>query len=279
LLFLKRATGIAVTQGDSGSGGKWLFKSDPKIEPVELHVVNRATAVLSVRSIADPDAGSAVTARFRVRRTGDEAWTLVAETRDKPFATQHAFPLPGRWEARAEVELADGSVLVSTVVAFEVQIGITPTQLTYATDRHRDLLPGRNPEVTASSTAQGRSTAQLFDSRAWTGWACAKDDAAPELEVELRGRTRVDRFLFTHLENRNGQGAYPRPARLELWLEKAKEPILVDVDPDPRVKTVVEFPRTERVRRFRVRIVALHDGTLGAANVGFAAIEAIGERR
>jgi hypothetical protein len=279
LLFLKRATGIAVTQGDGGGRGKWLFKSDPKIEPVELHVINRATAVLSVRSIADPDAGSAVLARFLARRAGDDAWTLVKETRDKPFATQHAFPLPGHWEARAEVELADGAVLESTVVAFEVQIGITPEQLTYATDRHRDLLPGRNPEITASSTAQGRTPAQLFDGRAWTGWACAKDDASPELEVELRGRTRVDRFLFTHLENRNGQGAYPRPARLELWVDKAKEPILVDVHPDPRVKTVVEFPRTERVRRFRVRIVALYDGTLGAANVGFAAIEAIGERR
>ena len=280
LLFLKRATRRAVTEfantevDDKG----WLNKSDLAAGPVELHVVNRVPAVFSVRSVDGELPEDLRAARFSVRRGNSGDWLLVAETDQQPFATRYSFPLPGLWQVKAEVELLDGLTLDSGIVDVEVEVGITPEQLAYATDRIRDLLPVRRPKWEASTSSNATRPENLSDGLVRTAWACARDDKEPEVTVSFRS-AKVDRILFTHRLNENGQGPFPRPRVLEVWMDKDKLPVLVDVNPDPREKTVLELPEQRKLRKLRVRILEVEGGTLGAANFGFASIELHGPRR
>ena len=280
LLFLRRATSAPVTpKGDVDSIS---FRSEPKVGGVELQVINRTTAVFTVRkfdrTLLPEDAGS-IHAQFLVRRGGQGEWQEAGTAPMTKMTMRYRFPLPGPWQARVVVTADDGSRLISGIVNLEVEVGITPEQLAYATHSFDDLMPLRRPEFEVSSNQKGKTPALMVDGLAFTGWACAKDDKAPEFEVELRGNTKVDQILFTHLENRRTATGAARPAKLEIWLDKDKEPILVDVDPSPDVKTVVSFEKTRKFRRMRVRIIEIRNGTLGAANVGFAAIELLGKRR
>lgn len=280
LLFLRRATSAPVTQ-DKSMDDVAIF-SDKEAGAVELQIVNRPTAVLTVRRVAPealPEGVAVKRARFLARRSGSERWEELGAVPAKRMTMPYRFPLPGLWQVQVVVEGEDGSEARSGIVELEVEVGISAEQLSYATDAVQDLLPARLSRIHASSSRKGDTPQLAVDSAPYTSWSCANDDAAPELSIELRSSTKVDRILFTHVVNRRHDKPGPRPKKVELWIDRDKEPLIVKIDASPLVKSELRFEETRKIRRLRLRIVELHEGTLGAANAGFASIELLGPRR
>lgn len=265
LLFLARAT--APTSGDA---------RDPRLsatgpEPICL----RLRAGTPARLWIDPPklAADRTLARveFYVRRVGHD-WVRVGEG-DGGLATSHVFPEPGAYEVRAEALLAEGARLVSPVLAVTHEEGLSPEQHAAASDANRNRLAYVVPRVRASSAAEPAEGA--VDGKSWTRWLCAATDPDPWLEVELPKSQTVARLLFSHARTTRAEngGANPRPARIELLLANEKVARTLELDPDPRARTVLLLDPPMKLARFKLRILAATDGALGSAALGFSEIE------
>jgi len=264
LLFLARATSPA--SGDARD--LRLFATAP--EPICLRVRGGTPARLWIDPVA-PERGKVEAVEFSVRRAGLE-WERVGGPADG-LATSHVFPEPGAYEVRAEALLAGGARLVSEVLALTHEEGLGAEQAAAAGDGPRNRLAYLRPRARASSAAEAAEHA--VDGKSWTRWLCAADDADPWLEVELEKAQNAARLVLYHARTTRAEneGANPRPTRVELWLGNEKAPRLLELDPDPRARTVLELDPPLKLARFKLRIVAATDGELGAAALGFSEIE------
>ena len=95
------------------------------------------------------------------------------------------------------------------------------------------------------------------------------------LEIELGKSLTAARLVLTHARTTRAEneGPNPRPTRIELWLQNEKTPRLLELDPDPRTRTTLVLDPPMKLARLKLRIVAVTDGTLGAASFGFSEIE------
>ncbi len=185
----------------------------------------------------------------------------------------YTFRGPGTWEVRAEAVLADGERLVSTTLSVPHDEGITPALRAAADDVLRNRLASGGSSVRSSSAAEPATNAT--DNRVWTRWLCDAKDADPRIEVELEKSLVASRLLLTHARTTRAENeaANPRPTRVELWLDHDKTPRIIEVDPDPRTRTAIEFDPPQRLSRFKLRLVALTGGTRGESSIGFSEIE------
>lgn len=279
LLFLKRATAAATTgEGRSRSRAVRSREQDgpPRLvvvpgEPCAFYVedVAEARAVLAEAEIAE--------VIYRVRRPGGE-WEEVGRGLARGdgslaparYPVRHSFAQPGAWEVQAVARTAEGAELASGVVAFELEQGVEQAKLRYAGDAARNLLLRVRPEAVASSGNAGAAVDGLWG----TAWLCDAQDAAPEFEIRLKRGVRASHLLLGHARTRPRERANnPRPTRVEILLNRDTEPLVVEVDPDPQAKTVIDLGKARSVARVRLRIVEVADGTLGAAAVGFGEVE------
>lgn len=269
LLFLERATARATTQPDAHDpGASRLVSSDPAASEVQLKLVRQTPAVFWIEC----DRSDVVRVEYFVRPAGGE-WTAVLDSEERRFAGRWTFPRPGEWEARAEAVLADGRRIVSGVVKFRHEEGIGDERLAYATDAQRNRLPAALPQAAASSGAPDAAVDNYFGTR----WLCAADDADPWIEIRMRRSVRCAELRLTHARTSDAEcdplESCPRATRVEILFEKDGEPLLVEVDPDPRTKTVVRFDEPRRVSYLRVRVLDAVGGALGSSALGFAELE------
>lgn len=264
LLFLARAT--SPTSGDARD--LRLFATVP--EPLCLRVRGGTPARLWIDPLA-PERGKLAEVEFFVRRVGFE-WERVGGPLEG-LATSHVFPEPGPYELRAEALLADGQRLVSAVLALTHEEGLSRAQEAAASEGARNRLAFLKPRVRASSAAEPAH--HLVDGKSWTRWVCEPADADPWLEIELDKGQTAARLVLCHARTTKAEnaGANPRPARVELWLGNEKAPRLLELDPDPRARTVLELDPPQKLARLRLRIVEALDGELGRAALGFSEIE------
>jgi len=207
---------------------------------------------------------------FFVRAPGEEWAEIGAGTE---LATRYHFEHPGSWELHAEALLVDGSRLLSPVLTLTHVEGLDPLRAAYASDALRNLIPAGRPSVRASSAAEPADRAA--DGHVWTRWLCDPKDADPWLQIDLAKQQVAGRLLLSHARATVAESAYanPRPVRVELWLDREKEPRLIEGDPDPRIKTVVPIDPPQKIARIKLRLVELTGGQLGQAAAGFGEVE------
>ncbi|MDA1259678.1 MAG: hypothetical protein O3A20_03565 [Planctomycetota bacterium] len=274
LLFLERATARAMTQPDAQQqdSGR-LAASDPAAGPVRIKVVRQTPAVFWIES----EATDIQRVEYFLRPEGGE-WKMVLESTERRFAGRWSLPHPGVWEARAEAICANGARKLSGVVRFTHDEGLGDERLAYATDSQRNRLPTVTPQVTASSEAGGFPATNVADNFFGTRWVCAGEDADPWIELRLRKAVRSTELRLSHSRTCRAEtvqeSGNARPVRVELWLEKGGEPLILEIDPDPFRKTILRFPEPKRISYLKIRIVGITDGELGkGACVGFTEIE------
>ncbi len=265
LLFLARATGPVTGEVHDAR----LLATQPG--PIRLRVKNATPATLWIDPPALAAGQGLAHVEFFVRRGGD-AWERAGEG-DKNRAMPYTFRGPGTWDVRAEAVLADGERLVSATLSVVHEEGITPALQAAACDVLKNDLASGEPSVRASRAAEAATNAT--DNRTWTRWLCDAGDATPWIEVDLAKNLVASRLLLTHARTTKAENddANPRPTRVELRLDHDKTPRIIEVDPDPRTKTAIEFDPPQRLSRFELRLVALTGGTLGESSVGFSEIE------
>jgi hypothetical protein len=266
LLFLARAT--SPVTGESRSSTR-LLATPP--DPICLRVRNGAPATLWIDAPALEAGRALARVEFFVRK-GSAPWELVGEG-GKTLARSHAFPGPGTFEVRAEAVLDDGERLVSSVLVVSLEEGLSAAQRAAASDALKNRLAFVAPEARASSAAE--PAANAVDNKSWTRWVCDPADADPWIEIELGKMVQAARLVLTHARTSRAEneGANPRATRVELLLQNDKTPRVIELDPDPRARTTVEFDPPTKVARLKLRIVAATDGKLGAAALGFSEIE------
>jgi len=273
LLFLNRATARATTQPVvEDPGTSRLVSSDSK-DAVRLKLVRQTPAVVWVET---KDTGF-VRVEYFIRSEGGD-WELATVGEDRRFAGRFSFPRPGVWEARAEAVRPDGARVISSLVRFKHEEGIDDARLAYASDARRNRVPFVQPSVTASSADGGFVGAHVADNRFDSRWVCARNDAAPWIEVRLRKSVKARELRLTHARTTRKeaelQNYNPYPTRIEIVFNKDEEPVIYDLDPDYRDKTVIAFPEPRKITQLRIRILEIAGGTLGTdAAVGFTEIE------
>ncbi len=282
LLFLKRATAAATTgQGKSASRA---VRTSAEEGPLKLVVIPGEPLVMYVEGVELPEGAPAVAeVRYRIRQPEGE-WQEAGvgtgrggdELTPSRYSVRFSAPHPGDWEVQAVAEGPDGVELRSGVARFLLEQGVVQAKLRYAADSSRNLLPRARPEVSASSGNGKAATDNLYGSR----WTCKADDAEPRLEIKLKRGVRTQRILFTHARTRaSEQDNNPRPIRVELRINRDKEPLVVEIDPDPQSKTVLELEKPRSINKLSVQVLAVTGGELGKAAVGFTEIELHGPVR
>ncbi len=307
LLFLARATGRAVTgeaavQRSSRSWGR----DDPGAD-VSLRAAGEGTVTLWIGAIGararqalewegeegqglriekveyleippPPESGPPV---LLARVDGDPARPHGRER----FAVRHVFPRPGRHRVFAVITgLLPGAEAGEELSRFLLQSGMVeipvayaqgPELLGYARDPGRNRLAG--VAVTASASSEWNPSwpaAAAADNLQGTAWYCAPDDPAPWLRLDLPRRGVRARRLLLSVARSTYAGWTGRPAVVEVLLNGAREGEVLELDPDPWRKTVLELPRTKAIRRIEVHIRQREGGQVA----GFAEVELQGGR-
>jgi hypothetical protein len=268
LLFLRRATALPLSEETKLEGQ--LFAT-PEGEPLRLRVKLGPAGSLWIEAPGLAKGTTVTRVEFFARLEQGEWRSLGVGERE--LAVRYRFERPGRWEARAEARVSDGSTLASSVLAFTSEEGRDPERMGYARDAQRNLLPGLKPEVRASSALE--PAANAVDNKVWTRWLCETSDADPWLEIDPKKPAEVARIVLTHARTTAAAQRYanPRPAEIELWLNKEKAPRTVAIATDPGRKTVIELAPPVALARLKLRVTAVEGGTLGQASVGFGELE------
>lgn len=271
LLFLKKASAVATTGGSVSNKKKNdLHLSLPEDGELRLHVMTSSPMTMWVIPPEDakPDA-----VEYFLRADG-EKWESIGTSIENRYAKQYGTTQSGTYEVRCVGHLESGATSKSGTVRFELKIGVDPNTLSYASDSMRNILPAYRPQMSISSNLSNEGGGRLVDNLWYTRWRCEAADANPWLEIELKRRAKASRLQLSHALTRIwDQNNNPRPTKIELWLNKEKEPTVYEINPDPFHKTVIDFPTKTKVRYIKIRIVEITGGKLGSASVGFSEIE------
>jgi len=273
LLFLERATGRPLSL-ERGDGGARVVSTEEGAGAIRLHVRCGTPAEFWIDPPAFP--GNAVLQRLDfLVRPQHEKWTVVEAGVDGRLAARFSFPFPAKWEIRAEAELSDGTRLESASLVVLHDEGLSAELASRARGALANRLQHSFPATTSSSAKDDAPASNATDNRSWTRWLCAQSDSDPWIDVELVRETTVARLIFTHARTTKAENATanPRPARIELWIDRQETPRTIALDPGPAAQTIVVFSPPLALSKFRARIVELVDGELGHAEVGFTEIE------
>jgi hypothetical protein len=275
LLFLKKATARAVATGQSAQRKDHL-ESELGKHPVVLHVNPRPPATMWV---VPPKGVKPTAVRYEIRRPGAATWIEVGMGVGDRFALQHEIESPGVWEVRAEVfgpqegSPTPASLGYSAVISGTFATGLREGDLLAASAAERNLLPASRPTILISSQVGSYGSDKMIDGMVWSAWECAQNDTTPTIEIKCKRKPKVRRLLLTQARNSAGaQAVNPRPATVELWINKEKTPVILQLEPDATQKTVYEFPKRTKISTLKIVITAVTDGTLGAGAFGFAEI-------
>ena len=268
LLFLKKATARATTGGDPSEQRDLHRVSEREGRALILHVVEKQPMTLWVDCTLERPPEEVE----YWRRIGEGEWESIGSSSGDRWALQLPVDQSGSFELQCRATAPDGTELRSAALTVQLREGISPDLLAYASDSTRNLLPRNRPTVEASSA--GGTAGQCVDNRWDTSWTFDADDASPSIEIKLKRKAKAKLLLLSQAHTMAKiRDKKAQVRRVEIYLNREKKPIVVELDADAGRKTVVELPAKSRINRLRIEVVALSGGTLGSAKAGFSEIE------
>ncbi len=272
LLFLRKASGLVSVSGRDHGGSERL--DSPGGCPV-LHVVPGDPVIFWIDPPKSPFQVDNV--EYFFRRPGGE-WKYLEQSApfqdsgETPsrFAARHSFARAGILEIRATLISPEGATQESGIVSFRLINVLDPERLAWAEDAFRNLVQDGNVKVTVSS-GQGNP---LVDNRPDTAWYPVLKDTQRTIQLQLNPAVKANRLLLTPSRNRlSEQKKNPRPSQVKIWINKEKDPILLNLDRDGMRKSTLKFQKTLRIQTLRIQITEVVEGTIGKDWIGFAEIE------
>jgi hypothetical protein len=239
----------------------WLSGFGPTVDPASLHV-ERVEWWLGgelVESVA-----------------GDLARPWSGER----YAVQHAPAASGelavecRVTVRSEDVAASSRELRSRPLAVQNEPGLEPWMLAYARDAAESVFVGQELELTASSEESAfHPKGDVLDGLQGSSWRAREDDPEPWIRLASARGVRISELWLSPA----GASEVLREqcvsfTTVELRLNDAKAPLVVELERDPRLKTKVVLPRSTLVRTLELRVV--DPPREPGKCVGFAEIEA-----
>ncbi len=204
------------------------------------------------------------------------------------FAARYTLPAPGEYWFEVQVTIIDPYVQAGNfnevLVGEELVVNLTTTfeewMLDYPVQGKQNLLRGAKPKATASSeNNDGQGAAKAVDGFHGTHWLCAKDEANPTLTIELGKPARANLILLSQVNaHAKMSEAHDRVTRVRMWINRSKEPIELELDPDERRKTVHRLSKRQSIRLLRIEIVEREPGITWSGLAGLAEIELLSER-
>ena len=182
-------------------------------------------------------------------------------------------------EARVNVELPGGARFFSsgpvTVVMDDV---LEPWMLEYAQVGSSSSIATNKPKLSASSELSLYYTADMaFDGLQMSAWIAAADDARPTLTLELRKPFRVRRLLIAQVNSNPGaRGRYARAERIEILVNKSREPLVLELLEDELRKSEFVFPKATKIHTLKITIVRKSTES-ELPSTGFAEIELLAD--
>ena len=304
LLFLSKATASSstgVVREASGTDGLYIAE-DPGADvlwratgssPMTLFVTGFGAAALNDFSgVEGPEEGLHVV-QVEYLIEGEVAHSVradhrVAWTRER-FATQLEFPLPGRYELQARVQVLDPfaaegepgtAELWSDPLVVEVEDVLQDWMLDYAVQGRKNLVA--DADVLASASTQlsdGHAAWKAVDGLHGTSWLAAKDEEQPSLTLVFERPVRANKLLLSHV-NRNAEerDSRDRATRVHVLINRDREPHVVELAANDIEKTVFELPKIMSVRKLEIRVVGRVAGQKRPGEVGFSEVELLLER-
>lgn len=271
LLFLRRATGWAVVTGQNTSSNDSEVVSEKLDDRLQLHV-NYGDPVVMWTSLPGSSTTESVT--YAIKRDDNRPWQTVGQSSKNRFGFSYSFPSPGQWLVRAEC-LIKGEIVDSTDVKYWYVPKLRADDVSYGDDEFENLIPSRRPTVTASSESASYFGAnQLIDGSLGTRWFCKSNDSRPEVVIKMRKSAKATKLLFSHIYTTpTNISDQPRPTEVEVFINNDNAPITIEINPDQSQKTIYVFDKKKSIKKLRVVITKITDGTLGASEVGFSEIE------
>lgn len=268
LLFLKRATSLAVTEAGT--------RSSPALATAEgADVMLRAIGDTPMTIWVADSRVAGTKAEFFASRMGEQLELSLGggEEVNGRWTLRTQFPRPGRWEIWCQLD-TPGGVLTSPKLQVAVRLVASDELMAASTAPSRNLLISAEGLSWRSSSTRdkNRGPEKLADGNYADGWSSAKEDKDPWVMFESRKGVRARYVSFTPETTRQTQLGRQRPTKLRIILNK-REVFEVEVPKDPWEKAVLDLGKKTRIKQLEVHIAALHGGTLGQTHTGLSEIE------
>ena len=268
LLFLKRATSLAVTEAGT--------RKAPSLATAEdADVVLRAIGDTPMTIWVADSRVAGTKAEFFASRMGEQLELNLGggEEVNGRWTLRTQFPRPGRWEIWCRLD-TPGGVLASPKLQVAVRLVASAELMAASTAPSRNLLIGAEGLSWRASSERdkNRKPEKLADGTYADGWSSAKEDTDPWVMFESRKGIRARYVRFTPETTRQTQMGHQRPTKLRVILNK-KDVFEVEVPNDPWEKAVLDLGKKTRIKQLEVHIAALQGGTLGQTHTGLSEIE------
>ena len=200
------------------------------------------------------------------------------------YAYQHRFARGGKVALEVRVYVVDPAaasaaqattVLLADIIEADLGAVLEPWMLDYPEQGARNLLRRAPPRITASSQLDGgRGAEKAVDGLHSTAWIASAEDGQPTLDLEFPRAVRADTILLSHVpRNARQVEEYDRAVRVELFVNRRKEPYVMELSAADHEKGVYRFPKPLGLRSVRIRVVERAVGSRHPGQVGFAEVE------
>jgi hypothetical protein len=269
LLFLKRATSLAVTAED-GRGVPTAVSTD-----TEADVVLRASGDTPMTIWVADSRVEGTTADFFASRVGESLELNLGggEMVQGRWTLRTQLPRSGRWEIWCRLE-TPGGLLTSPKLPVQVRLVVSDELMAAATASERNLLlQAEDLSWRASSQLNGDlKPDKLADASYAEGWKCAAEDLDPWVLFEIPKGVRAKTLRFVPNTNRSVEMGAVRPSKLRVIVNK-KDVYEIAVPADPLEKARLDFGKKVRIKQVEVHVLEVHGAELGKVAIGFCEIE------
>lgn len=289
VLFLKRAT--SVTTGSTPKDKRAYLVDDGR-DDIAMRAQggeNGDPLTMWIVRVGEPD-GLRTYAVEKVTYLVDGNAVVTADGDGKPWQPKATFHAEWQPDTRGKVQIA-ATVLARRLDAdgkpagdpvelkcrgFKVDVPevFEPWMLPAATWRARNVMLG--VKVTANASSQlndGRRPEHAADGVEGTQWISAANDPAPRLILDLDKPVSARTLMLTQA---NGSRAWIENCdlvrKVYVFLNGAKEPIVVEMDANGMAPVRVDLLRTTRVRRIDLAVQAHEGGRQGKGACGFGEV-------
>ena len=270
LLFLKRATSMAVTVDETPSE---LAQASTDAEANPDVVLKASGDTPMTLWVADSRVAPSKTMFFASEVGYDDDVLELGKGRvlaGRP-TLRFTFPRSGRWKVWCELETPAGP-LHSPKLEVQVHRVLTPEMLDAASHWKHNLLRSNPYSVKSSSTRDRSKTEFALDGKAGSAWKVTKDDADPWIHIEFEKAVRAQSIWFTSPHACTLAQGTARPSKLLVILNK-RDTFTVDLPDRALLKSELVLPKKTKVRQVEVHIQGIHHAELGKFETGLAEIE------
>ncbi|MEM7516873.1 MAG: prenyltransferase/squalene oxidase repeat-containing protein, partial [Planctomycetota bacterium] len=156
---------------------------------------------------------------------------------------------PGLHVLFARLTLDDDTLLETQELRVQADTVLEPWMIPYAESRGDDPIASVRKKFERSSVTKPYPAKHAFDGFQATSWLCASNDSEREIELQLSKAVKTKRLLFTVAVPKPTTPDWcGRPTVIELGWNGKRDPVRIELDPDPMQKTTYEFERALPIR-------------------------------